>query len=94
MKKQKRMGRPLKTEGRPRAKIRSFRLRPDLDQKLIRAAGKAGRTVSDEIEYRLEQSFSAPDALVATATAAFGEMIRTGKVTIVAPDKESTGGKK
>src|SRR5262249_35255963 len=78
--KKKRMGRPLKAEGKPRAKIRSFRLRPELDQKLIAAAQKAGRTVSDEIEFRLEQSFEMKEmqaAMTATISQTISEAILT-----------------
>jgi hypothetical protein len=40
---------------------RSFRVRGDLDERLIAAAEKAGRSISEEIEYRLERSFRDED---------------------------------
>jgi hypothetical protein len=36
---------------------RTLRVRSELDDKLIVAAEKSGRSVSEEIEYRLERSF-------------------------------------
>jgi predicted transcriptional regulator len=50
-------GRPPRREGERLSKNRTFRVRGDLDTKLIRAANKSGRSVSEEIEYRLERSF-------------------------------------
>lgn len=38
-------------------KMRTFRLRPQLDGQLAAAAERSGRTVSGEIEWRLECSF-------------------------------------
>ncbi len=40
---------------------RTFRVRGELDDKLIAAAEKSGRSVSEEIEYRLERSFRDDD---------------------------------
>jgi hypothetical protein len=37
--------------------MRTFRIRPHLDELLLAAAAKAGRSVSEEIEYRLDRSF-------------------------------------
>jgi hypothetical protein len=37
--------------------MRTFRIRPHLDEQLQMAADKAGRSVSEEIEYRLDRSF-------------------------------------
>ena len=53
----KKGGRPLKHAGEPLSKTRSFRVRPRLDDLLQAAAVEASRTVSQEIEYRLETSF-------------------------------------
>ena len=53
----KKGGRPLKHKGEPLSKTRSFRMRPRLDDLLQAAAVEASRTVSQEIEYRLETSF-------------------------------------
>jgi hypothetical protein len=72
--KQKKMGRPLKGAGRSRT--RTFRLTEVLDGQLQAAAARANRTVSDEIEYRLTQSFRVQQMsevlaqeIIATATA-------------------------
>jgi hypothetical protein len=43
--------------GKERAKSRTFRVHGDLDEKLEAAATQSGRSVSEEIEYRLERSF-------------------------------------
>ena len=48
--------RPPKNGGE-RSKSRTFRARGDLDEKLEAAATQSGRSVSEEIEYRLERSF-------------------------------------
>jgi hypothetical protein len=41
----------------PLSKTRSFRVRPGLDKLLHAAAAQASRTISQEIEHRLEKSF-------------------------------------
>ena len=43
--------------GRERGKSRTFRVNDDLDEKLEAAATRSGRSVSQEIEHRLERSF-------------------------------------
>lgn len=53
----KKGGRPLKHPGEPLSKAMAFRLRPRLAELLQDAAEKASRTVSQEIEHRLEKSF-------------------------------------
>ena len=53
----KKRGRPPKPERERRSKTRTFRVRGILDLKLQRAAKSAGRSISEEIEWRLEQSF-------------------------------------
>jgi hypothetical protein len=50
-------GRPLKHPGEPLSKAMAFRLRPRLAELLQESAAKASRTVSQEIEHRLERSF-------------------------------------
>jgi len=55
--KKAKMGRPLKHEGERLSKSRTFRVRPHLDELLQGAAAQAGRSVSEEIEYRLDRSF-------------------------------------
>jgi hypothetical protein len=51
------MGRPPKKAGELLRKNRTFRIRDSLDKKLIDAAKREGRSVSEEIEFRLEFSF-------------------------------------
>jgi hypothetical protein len=50
-------GRPPRHAGEILRKNRTFRIRARLDDLLEAAANKAGRSVSEEIEYRLELSF-------------------------------------
>jgi hypothetical protein len=54
-------GRKLKRPGAPLSENINFRLRPELKEKLKAAAEEAGRTVSEEVQYRLEQSFAGHD---------------------------------
>jgi hypothetical protein len=60
-KKQSKIGRPPKREGERLSKNRTFRVRGTLDEQLAAAAQEAGRSVSEEIEYRLENSFREDD---------------------------------
>jgi hypothetical protein len=53
----KKPGRPPKPESERRSKNRTFRVRGNLDDYLIAHAQEAGRSVSEEIEARLERSF-------------------------------------
>lgn len=57
VRKKAKMGRPPRHEGERLSKSRTFRVRPHLDELLMTAAAKAGRSVSEEIEYRLDRSF-------------------------------------
>jgi hypothetical protein len=50
-------GRPPRREGERLSKNRTFRVRGGLDEKLQAAAAASGRSVSEEIEFRLDQSF-------------------------------------
>ena len=52
----KRMGRPPRRAGERLSKNRTFRVRDKLDEQLRAAAEQSGRTVSGEIEHRLEIS--------------------------------------
>jgi hypothetical protein len=54
---EKKRGRPRKPKGERRSKNRTFRVRGNLDDYLIAHADEAGRSVSEEIEARLERSF-------------------------------------
>jgi len=56
-KKQSKIGRPPKRKGERLSKNRTFRVRGTLDEQLEAAAQEAGRSVSEEIEHRLEASF-------------------------------------
>lgn len=53
----KKRGRPPRHAGEKLSKTRTFRVRGALDETLQEAATKAGRSVSEEIEHRLERSF-------------------------------------
>jgi hypothetical protein len=44
-------------QGMERSKSRTFRARGDLDERLVAAATQSGRSVNEEIEYRLDRSF-------------------------------------
>ena len=57
VRKKAKMGRPPRHEDERLSKMRTFRIRPHLDELLLAAAAKAGRSVSEEIEYRLDRSF-------------------------------------
>lgn len=50
-------GRPPRHQGERLSKNRTFRVRGSLDGRLQAAAAASGRSVSEEIEFRLDQSF-------------------------------------
>jgi hypothetical protein len=50
-------GRPPRHRGERLSKNRTFRVRGTLDEKLQAGAAASGRSVSEEIEFRLDQSF-------------------------------------
>jgi hypothetical protein len=54
-------GRPPRHKGERLSKNRTFRVRGELDEKLHRAATASGRSVSEEIEFRLEMTFAADE---------------------------------
>ncbi len=56
-KKTKKTGRPTRHPGQRLSKNRTFRIRGDLDEKLERAAKESERSVSEEIEQRLAETF-------------------------------------
>jgi hypothetical protein len=60
--KKPKIGRPPRRAGERLSKNRTFRIRGDLDDWLQAAAAQSGRSVSEEIEYRLEQSFQREEA--------------------------------
>jgi hypothetical protein len=53
-----RKGRPPRRVGEQLRKNRTFRIRGPLDAFLANAAERSGRSVSEEIEYRLEKTFT------------------------------------
>jgi hypothetical protein len=55
--KKAKIGRPPRHGSERLSKSRTFRVRPHLDELLQKAAAEAGRSVSEEIEYRLDRSF-------------------------------------
>jgi len=71
--KKSKMGRPLRHGAERLSKSRTFRVRPHLDELLQKAAAKAGRSVSEEIEHRLDQSFEMADLIAGAFRAAYGE---------------------
>jgi replication-associated recombination protein RarA len=50
-------GRRVRQAGKPLSRNLTFRLDRELDRQLRRAAKEAGRSVSEEIQYRLRESF-------------------------------------
>jgi hypothetical protein len=70
-------GRPPRHAGEVLRKNRTFRIRARLDELLEEAAAKAGRSVSEEIEHRLELSFWEDRAATAhTGTDVGAELLR------------------
>lgn len=69
------VGRPPRHKGERLSKNRTFRVRGGLDARLQRAAAKAGRSVSEEIEWRLEQSFDLVNTASLIRAFAGGEFI-------------------
>jgi hypothetical protein len=66
-KEQKALGRPPRHKGERLSKNRTFRVRGDLDEQLQAAANVSGRSVSEEIEYRLKESFRRLDDVLGGA---------------------------
>lgn len=58
-------GRPPRRAGELLSKNRTFRVRAELDAALNAASAKSGRSVSEEIERRLERSFEVEDFITA-----------------------------
>jgi hypothetical protein len=58
-------GRPARHKGARLSKNRTFRVRPELDSVLAQAAQQSGRSVSEEIERRLDLSFKSEDVFTA-----------------------------
>jgi hypothetical protein len=80
-------GRPPRYAGKRLSKNRTFRLQPDLDQRLQEAAKASRCSVSEEIERRLEASFRIPDVAIATANTFLDELIRRGGQFRIIDDK-------
>jgi hypothetical protein len=70
--KPKSAGRPPRRAGERLSKHRTFRVRGELDGQLAQAAAASGRSVSEEIEYRLERSFADDGSLLGTLNLAYG----------------------
>ncbi len=60
----RRTGRPPSTPGQPKRSAFNTRLRAKIKKRLEFEAERAGRSLSEEIEIRLEQSFRDEDALI------------------------------
>ncbi len=60
----RRTGRPPITPGQPKRSAFNTRLRAEIKKRLEFEAESAGRSLSEEIEIRLEQSFRDEDALI------------------------------
>lgn len=63
-KRDKSPGRPPRRAGELLSKNRTFRVRPHLDEQLTEASLHAGRSVSEEIEVRLERSFTKQETVL------------------------------
>jgi hypothetical protein len=70
-------GRPPRHEGERLNKNRTFRIRDELDRKLQEAAAQSKRSVSEEIEYRLERSFMPPFMPPSNGLSAFEQAAQT-----------------
>jgi hypothetical protein len=78
------VGRPARHSGERLSKNRTFRVRRQLDDLLTSAAERSERSVSEEIEFRLEQTFANEAALEmlygvenAALLSVFGELFRS-----------------
>jgi hypothetical protein len=60
-KKRVRLGRPPRHQEEILSKNRTFRVTPSLEAKLLDAVKETGRSVSGEIEFRLQESFRVED---------------------------------
>jgi hypothetical protein len=65
-------GRPARRTGERLSKNRTFRVREQLDEQLFHAAGSSGRSVSEEIEFRLEQSFTKQESMLEALDLIYG----------------------
>jgi hypothetical protein len=66
-------GRPARHQGERLSKNRTFRVRGQLDDQLSAAAEKSGRSVSEEIEFRLERTFAGEHSLFELLDLAYGQ---------------------
>jgi hypothetical protein len=88
----KKGGRPPKHKGGRLSKNRTFRVRGNLDAQLRAAAADSGRSVSEEIEARLDRSFHL-DSVLSTVAGKRAQIIQaltasvslSGAATVVAP---------
>ena len=65
-------GRPPRRAGELLSKNRTFRVRPQLDEQLTDASLHAGRSVSEEIELRLERSFTKQETVLEALDLIYG----------------------
>ena len=82
----KRRGRPPKYQGEGKRQNFSFRIRDVVRERLIAECQKSGRSISEEIELRLERSFEFHD----TTMAILGEIRKMTERFFI----ESGGGRK
>jgi len=75
-------GRPPKPKEERRSHNRTFRVRGHLDRAMKEAAARSGRSISEEIEARLERSFYLDDTLVAFMGKR-GQIIRALSATVL-----------
>jgi hypothetical protein len=84
------MGRPPKPPGARRSKNRTFRVRGELDDDLQVAAYESGRSVSEEIEFRLGQSFVEERSSIDALVFAYGSQL-AGLILMIAGAVQRSG---
>ena len=77
------MGRLPRRAGERLSKNRTFRVRGELDSTLQTAALRSGRSVSEEIEFRLEQSFIEERSSIDALGFAYGSQL-AGLILLIA----------
>lgn len=77
-------GRPAKAAGEKKVANLTFRVRPQMRDDLTAAAEASGRSVSEEVEYRLARSFDHEDIISQFIRATFGRNANYMLVRIMA----------
>jgi hypothetical protein len=77
-------GRPSKAAGEKKVANLTFRVRPQMRDDLTAAAEASGRSVSEEVEYRLARSFDREDIIGQFIRATFGRNANYMLVRIMA----------